>query len=178
MTNDVVAKPGEWGPIERLLAGWDRLAQGLIIVLMTAMVAIVSAQVFLRYVLNSSIGWADEVSRLTFVWTIFLAIPLGIKTGVHLGIDLVAARLPAAPRAALTRLVATVSAALMLLVCYEAAIITYDQWDEKMASVDLSAGWFVLAVAVGSAHATLHLLRIALFGGTLFTDPSAVEGAE
>ena len=38
--------------------------------------------------LNSSIGWADEMSRLTFVWSIFLGIPLGIRAGAHIGMEL------------------------------------------------------------------------------------------
>ena len=155
-------KAGFQQPLANLLAIWDRLAQWLIMGLMAAMVAIVSTQVFLRYVLNSSIGWADEISRLTFVWAIFLAIPLGIRAGVHLGIGVLAARLPVTLRGLLTRAVAAVSAALMLLVCYESAIISHDQWDEKMASADFSAGWFVLAVAVGSAHSALHLFWIML----------------
>ena len=147
-----------------LLKGWDYLAQGLIISLMTAMVAIVITQVFLRYVLNSSIGWADEISRLTFVWVIFLALPLGVKAGVHLGIPVLVQRLPAILQQRLVRAVAASSAALLLLVCYEASLISYAQWDEKMASTSLSAAWFVLAVAVGSAHTVLHLLWIALTG--------------
>ena len=173
-----IATEGGLRFIGQALAAWDRLAQGAIIVTMISMVAIVSAQVFLRYVLNSSIGWADEVSRLTFVWTIFLAIPLGIKAGVHLGIDILVTRLPAGPRIALMRLVTAVSAALMLLVFYESAIITYDQWDEKMASVNLSAGWFVLAVAAGSAHAALHLVWAMLSGETPVAEPNTAEGTE
>ena len=47
------------------------------------MVLVVSAQVVIRYVFNDSLDWADEVSRIAFVWTIFLAIPLGIRDGTH-----------------------------------------------------------------------------------------------
>ena len=78
----------------RVLAALDQAAKAVIIVLMSAMVAIVSAEVFCRYVLKNSIGWADEVSRLAFVASIFLAIPLGIRTRSHIGIELVTSRLP------------------------------------------------------------------------------------
>ena len=135
-----------------------------IVGLIAVMVAVVSAQVFLRYALNSSLGWADEVSRLMFVWSIFLAIPLGIKLGVHIGIEMLTARLPAAVQEVLARLVALVSAALMALVAYEAAVITWDQWDEQMASVNASAALFILALTVGCAHSALHFLWIVLAG--------------
>ena len=146
------------------LAVLDVAAAWMIVGLVTVMVAVVSAQVFMRYALNSSIGWTDEVSRLMFVWSIFLAIPLGIKLGVHIGIEMVTARLPAMLQDMLARLVALLCAALMALVCYEAAVITRDQWDEQMASVNASAALFILALAVGCGHSALHFLWIVLAG--------------
>jgi TRAP-type C4-dicarboxylate transport system permease small subunit len=146
------------------LAALDVAAAWTIVGLMAVMVAVVSAQVFMRYALNSSIGWADEVSRLMFVWSIFLAIPLGIKLGVHIGIEMLTSRLPAAAQDSLARAVALVAAALMALVAYEAAVIVWDQWDEQMASVDASAALFILALAIGCAHSALHLLWIVLAG--------------
>jgi len=53
---------------------------------------VVSLQVLLRYALNSSLGFADEMSRLTFVWSIFLGIPLGIRLGAHIGMELLSSR--------------------------------------------------------------------------------------
>ncbi len=146
------------------LAALDVAAAWTIVALVTVMVAVVSAQVFMRYALNSSIGWADEVSRLMFVWSIFLAIPLGIKLGVHIGIEMFIGHLSARARDALARVLALVSAVLMALVCYEAAVIVWDQWDEQMASVDASAGWFIVALVIGGAHSALHLLWIVLTG--------------
>ena len=146
------------------LAALDVAAAWTIVALVTVMVAVVSAQVFMRYALNSSIGWADEISRLMFVWSIFLAIPLGIKLGVHIGIEMFTGRLPARVQDVLARGMALVSAAMMALVCYEAAVIVWDQWDEQMASVTASAAWFIVALAVGGAHSALHLVWIVLTG--------------
>ena len=115
------------------------------------MVVVVSVQVFMRYALNSSIGWADEVSRLMFVWSIFLAIPLGIRLGVaHRDRDADARGCRRRVQDVLGRVDgALAGAALMALVCYEAAVITWDQWDEQMASVNASAALFILALALG-----------------------------
>lgn len=146
------------------LAALDVAAAWTIVVLMAVMVTVVSAQVFMRYALNSSIGWADEISRLMFVWSIFLAIPLGIKLGVHIGIEMLTARFPAAVQDALARAVAAASMLLMALVGYEALVITWDQWDEQMASVNASAALFILALAVGGFHSALHLAWIVLTG--------------
>ena len=90
LTTDAVTVPtpaGAGWPL-RLLAALDRLVTGLLLAAVTVMVAVVSAQVLLRYGFNRSIDWADEIGRLAFVWAIFLAIPLGVRDGAHIGIDI------------------------------------------------------------------------------------------
>jgi TRAP-type C4-dicarboxylate transport system permease small subunit len=149
---------------DRVLGAIDPVAKVVIIVLMAAMVGIVSAEVFCRYVLKNSIGWADEVSRLAFVASIFLAIPLGIRTRSHIGIELFTARLPEHVASWLGKAMAVISAGVMLLVAYQATRVAIDQWDELMSSLDVSAGFFLVPVAFGAAHSALHLLRIAVFG--------------
>lgn len=159
-----IAARGWRRPIAAALAALDVMAAWTIVGLVSVMVAVVSAQVLLRYAFNSSIGWADEVSRLMFVWSIFLAVPLGVRLGAHIGVEVLTARLPAAAREVLNRAVAVLGALLMGLVCYQAAVITWDQWDEQMASLNASAALFILALAVGGAHSALHLVWIALTG--------------
>jgi TRAP-type C4-dicarboxylate transport system permease small subunit len=99
----------------------------------------------LRYGLNESLDWADEVSRLAFVWAVFLAIPLGIKRGAHLSVVLLTDRLPAGPRS-------------MAVVAWQATILIRDQWDEPMSTLDISIGLFMMPVVIGAVHSELHLL--------------------
>lgn len=138
----------------------DRAARWAIIAASAAMVAIVSGQVVLRYVFNSSLDWSDEVSRLLFVWSMFLAIPLGIREGAHVGIGLLTSRLPDAQRAALARACALGAAALMAVVFWQALKVAWLTWDEMMQSLNVSANWFLVPVAVAAAHSFLHLLQL------------------
>ena len=133
------AATGALRPLAALIGALDVAAAWALVALIASMVAIVSAQVFMRYALNSSIGWTDEVSRLTFVWSIFLAIPLGIKAGVHIGMEILTVRLPRSLRERLARAIALLGAAVMTLVSWQAAVLAFDQWDELMASVNMSS---------------------------------------
>lgn len=142
----------------------DGIVAKAIVIIMGVMVAIVSAQVALRYGLNDSIDWADEISRLCFVWSIFLAIPLGIKRGAHIGIELLTMHLPARVQGGLYRAMAVLSAVLMGLIAVEAFVLTRDQWDELMPTVNASAAWFMVPVWFGAGHSILHLLRLAVRG--------------
>ena len=64
----------------------------------------------------------------------------------------------------LARLIALLGSVMMALVCYEAIVICWEQWDEQMASVNASAALFILGVAIGAGHSCLHLIWIALTG--------------
>lgn len=74
--------PGEW-----LLAA----AFAVIIVIM-------AAQVFCRYVLNNSLGWAEELCTYLFVWLTFLGAAVAAKDRAHVRVDVVVRCLPAGAR--------------------------------------------------------------------------------
>jgi TRAP-type C4-dicarboxylate transport system permease small subunit len=57
---------------------------GVGLVLMTAFVF---AQVFWRYVLGSSLFWAEPASVMLMGWFIFLGAAVGVKEGYHLSFD-------------------------------------------------------------------------------------------
>jgi len=150
--------------LERALGGLDHGLTAMLLAAVAVMVAVVSAQVALRYGLNRSIDWADEVGRLAFVWSIFLAIPLGVRNGAHIGIDIVADKLPAGLRTVLRRAAAAVSAVMMLAIAWAALGVAREQWDELMATVDWSVGWFIVPVGIGALLSALHLVRIVFVG--------------
>ena len=159
------ALPGDLvAGFRRGLEALDWIVAKVVIGSMAIMTTVVAAQVFTRYALNLSLDWAEEISRLFFVWSIFFAIPLGVKRGSHVGIALLTGRLPIHMQDKLFRAMNALAMLLMAVVAYEAAVLTRDQWDEPMSTLDYSVGWFMLPVFVGAAHAFLHLLNGVLSG--------------
>lgn len=145
-------------------AAVDRLdwaSRQLIIAAFSVMVVVVSLQVLFRYFLNLSIDWADEVGRLTFVWSAFLGVPHGVKIGAHVGIDVVARVLPPAPLAWVFRACCVACAALMGIVAWQSVVIARETWDQLMPVLDFSTGWFYVAIAVCGAHSLIHFLLLA-----------------
>lgn len=148
----------------RVLDALDRAVTAVLLLAVAVMVGVVSAQVALRYGLNRSIDWADEVSRLAFVWSIFLAVPLGVRQGAHIGIDIVVLKFPPTVQCWLRRAAAAVSALMMGVIAWAALGVAREQWDELMATLDWSVGWFIVPVGVGALLSALHLVRIAIDG--------------
>lgn len=146
-----------------ILTRADKGARYLVILGAAAMVCVVSAQVVMRYVFNGSFDWADEVSRIAFVWTIFLAIPLGIRDGTHVGIELLVKRFPVHLRSMLARVTNALAALMMMVVFWTSFIVALATWSERLGALSMTSSVFFFPVILGALHASLHLAQLALF---------------
>nr|WP_067287271.1 TRAP transporter small permease [Marinobacterium profundum] len=155
---------------QQMLKSVDGLSYGLIVLAMTLMTGLVTAQVVLRYFFGDSLDWADEMSRLAFVWSIFLALPHGIKKGIHVGIDILINQFGSRIRESLMRLMLTLSGGLMLLVMWQAVLVAQDAWGEMMPTVELSVSAFYIAVIISMTHAFLHLAFLVWQGTHVWGD--------
>jgi len=61
----------------------------ILVILITAMVACVSWQVFSRYVLNDPSSITEELARFLLMWISLLGACYAYRTRMHLGLDLV-----------------------------------------------------------------------------------------
>lgn len=160
--------PASSGPLFLLKKGLgtiDRVVYGVIIAAMAGMTGLVAVQVFVRFVLSSSIDSADELSRLFFIWAMFMAIPHGIKLGVHVSIDILIKQLNPAVQEVLFRVMCVASAALMVLVFYVTTFVAADKWQELMPTIDITAAVYYIPVLLSAGHSVLHLVVFA-WGGS------------
>lgn len=148
----------------------DRFSYWLIVAVMLAMTTLVSLQVFYRYALSSSIDSADELARLFFVWAIFLAVPHGVRYGIHVGIDIFMRLLPIRAQEVMFRTMAAASAALMALVFVFGITATIEKWSQLMPTLPISAGLFYCAVVASAGHSFLHLIILSLAGPRAWGD--------
>ena len=90
-----------------------------------------------------------------------------MRQGSHIGIDIMVDKLPAAWRGALKRAGAAVCAAMMFAIAWAAFRVAREQWDELMATVDWSVGWFIVPVGLGALLSALHLVRVVIVGAPM-----------
>lgn len=141
----------------------DSGARNLVILFAGLMVLVVSAQVVIRYVFNDSLDWADEVSRIAFVWTIFLAIPLGIRDGTHVGIELLVKRFPNKLQRFVARITSGLAAVMMLVMFWSSITVALATWSERLGAIDITSSVFFFPVIFGALHSALHLTQLAIF---------------
>jgi TRAP-type transport system small permease protein len=92
----------------------ENMTEKIMALILIVIVALIFSNVVGRYALGTSFAGAEELSRLLFVWLVFLGAILALRRGAHLGMTLIQARLPDAIRKAC----AIVSHVLALYVMY------------------------------------------------------------
>ncbi len=73
--------------IEKIL---ELLSMGMLM----GMMIIICYQVVMRYVFNQSPSWTEEIAILLMIWFGILAIPIGVKHNLHIGIEYIFRMLP------------------------------------------------------------------------------------
>jgi len=116
--------------------------------LLAVMVATMLLQVFCRYVLNASLSWSEELTRLLFVWLTFLGFGLAVRRGALPTIFVLGDRVPQ------RRLAATLNAARDVMNVAVALSVAAS----RTPALSLSTAWFPLAVGSGGTLLAFQLL--------------------
>lgn len=166
--NSIILPLWRGSGIQKIVIGLDKASFFVIVSAMAGMSLLVTAQVVWRHVLNSSIDSADELSRLLFVWAMFLAIPHGIKYSVHVGIDLLVNYFPARSRELIFRVMAASSALLMAAVATAAWTSAGEKWAQLMPTLPVTSAIFYIAILICAGHSFLHLILYAWGGSSIW----------
>ena len=136
MDCETVVKTSRLDVISRVM---DKILSYIVAALLVAMSAIVFGNVITRYLLNTTWGWYEEVSRFLLIWIVFLGAVVAMIRSDHLGIDLLP--LVFSPRvcramAVLTDVLVLVALAIMCLGAWDMAIdsLGADGWPLRFPS--------------------------------------------
>ncbi|MHC4986667.1 MAG: TRAP transporter small permease, partial [Planctomycetota bacterium] len=62
----------------------DWIARAAAVVFVLTILGVMSAQVYFRYVLNSSLQWSEEFSIWAMIWTVFIGSVIVIRHWEHI----------------------------------------------------------------------------------------------
>lgn len=123
------------------------------------MVATMLLQVFCRYVLNASLSWSEELTRLLFVWLTFLGFSLGVERDVlptmFVLSDWVVNR---AITAVLNAVRDVLSFAVAMLMMFSGFRLAPQIASIPTPAIGVSVAWFPLAVGTGGGLLIIQLL--------------------
>lgn len=157
--------------LTRLLAGYFRLLQWLVTVLLGLMIVPVTLQIVSRYTgLIPRYIWTEEAARFCFIWVIMLGAMIAVREGTHFEVDVLP--LPRTPRGeAAARLVVSLLMLLFALVFvaygYRYAAFGYTQTSE-LTGINL--------VVIHGAYLAAGLTWVAFLGERLLAAIAVLRG--
>lgn len=154
-------KAGQATPAQRLGRGGVRLLEVAIVACLAVMAVLVFGNVVLRYAFDSGIAVSEELSRLLFVWLIFLGAILATVQQAHIGFDSLVQRMPPRGR----KLLALGTGLLML---WASGMFLQGGWAQTVINLDnrypvlgISYAWlYGVALVFGAAMAVVVLVQM------------------
>jgi TRAP-type C4-dicarboxylate transport system permease small subunit len=145
--------------IESRLELLDRAVEWLVAALVAAMVMAGFLQIVNRFVFNVSLSWSEELQRYLNIWIVFLAIPIGYRRGVHLGMNMLFERMPALAQRSLLLLQELLWLVLALTIAWFATRIMVIAQNQTSGSLGITMDKVYLAQVVGGAYLALIAIR-------------------
>lgn len=147
--------------LEGLNALVARLLDVAIGALLAAMATLVVASVFLRYVLNSSLTWSEELTRYLDAWLVFLGLSVAHRMGAHVRITLLLDLTPSRYRRYIHAFSEVVLFVLLVAVAILGAQLVLSNFDRNQLTpaLRIPIAWVYLSVPVGLGLMALQALE-------------------
>lgn len=155
-----------------------RFAKNLTAGMLVVMLVIVMLQVVFRYLLNSPIGWAEEVSKTLMVWSAFLLAPVAYREGINVSIDLFADALPALLRRILEIVITLLVLWIVCIFLLESLPLVERAMKVSAASLPVPKGVFYAILPLSFAWLVLATIERLLILATDFPVASPADSAE
>jgi TRAP-type transport system small permease protein len=153
--------------MQKLIDGFFKLLELLVVLCLLAMVIMVFGNVVMRYAFNSGIQVSEEMSRYCFIWLTYLGAMVAMREGGHLGVDTLVKALPLGGK----KVCVFLSESLMLFCNGLFLLGTYKMHELQVTNVSVVVGmsmiWiygigYVVSVVMGAFN--VHQLYLLLTG--------------
>jgi TRAP-type C4-dicarboxylate transport system permease small subunit len=129
------------------------------LILVMASFLILIAEVFLRYVVGSSMEWTDEISRLLLVWMTFTGIGLVILERKEIFAQVFTQKLSPQARKIWSWFIDLLVLVFNIFLVIFGLQMTHFSWDIKTESLELPFSYFYVSIPLGAILAVYYLIR-------------------
>ena len=126
---------------------------------LVSMVSLVIVNVLLRFLFNYSITWAEEVSTICFVWSVFIGASAVYKHKMDIGIDVLILQLPLHGQHYVRLLVSILLLLINGYIFYMSIVFTSIAWAKPTAVLGVSSAVVNSALIVGFGMITAHTFK-------------------
>ncbi len=137
----------------------NSLVELIVVLLMLFLSILMVSAVFFRYVLNSSIYWSDEVSKILLVSIAFLGSTVAYKHSAHIGIDVFVEKLPNFGERLLNIVIKLTFLGFWFLILIESLKMMPLFLMQKTATLEIPYGYVFSVLPITASVWILHLTK-------------------
>lgn len=130
--------------------------------LLAAMSALVIGEVAMRYALQSSTTWIEELTRYLMVWMTMLVASSAIRRAELIGVSLLVDRLPSTVRRAVIATAHCLVLVFLCLVVYHGIKLVGRSFVMTAPALRIPMAWVYLAIPVGAVLMIIQTLGVLL----------------
>lgn len=147
--------------LEHAISLLDRCIEFILFIIVIVMTCAGVAQIFFRYVLQSSLSWSEELMRYLYVWMTMIGVSLAIRrkqfTAIEAIYNLINAKSSFVGRVLQVTVVALQISFYFVLI-QQGIILCQKNMDATSAAMQLSMGIAYLAIPIGSILGIIYCL--------------------
>ena len=151
-------RPLVWAEEEAVELGDLRPEDGLVLIVFWGLAVVVFLQFFTRYVLNSSLGWTEEIARYLLIVVTFLGAAMAVRKRSHIAVEFLYHYVGPAGRHRLALAVDALTCAFYGVAASLTGALAL-RTKQLMSSVDLSKSLIYWAVCLGLCGMTVYAAR-------------------
>lgn len=128
--------------------------------LLAAMLAVMTLQVFTRYVLNDPFSWTEEALRYLYVYLVFFGASAAISDRSHVGISFLVHKLPPAARLGVAMMMNLLILGFLANLIYWGIRATQRNWTIPLMTIEIPYAVVYVVVPVTAALMAIRTVLV------------------
>lgn len=143
--------------LNTLANGANRLATWGLVVIGLAMSLIVFLQIIFRFVIYVPFPWSEESARYLMIWMGMLGSAVALRHGRHIGVTILAERMPSAIAPYFTAMIQVVMIGFLVVIAKQGFALALFNATQRSPALEIPMFYPYLAIPVGAVFMVLEL---------------------
>lgn len=144
--------------LKKISDGLDKLCKVLLIVAISVLIIVMTAQIIARAGFNVGISWADGLARYMLIWSTFLGAACAMKENSHITLTFIPDKLKGNALKWYSLAIGVLIFIFVLVMCYIGISVVKLVWPQKADSIAISVAFIYLAIPFAHIVMLVHLL--------------------
>ncbi|MGD9808763.1 MAG: TRAP transporter small permease [Deferribacterales bacterium] len=139
----------------------EHFEEAVLVVLLSAMSIIIGVQIFMRYVVQESLTWSEELARYLFIWVSYIGVSYAVKRHAHIRVEAAVMFMPPKVKKYVYIFSNVIFLVFALMVVKEGFILSMKifNFGQSSPAMGIPMGYVYLAPAVGFLLVFIRLIQ-------------------